>query len=257
MTRYPFEGKTALISGAAGGIGSAIARTFAREGAQLVLLDLRAKPLEALAEELRASGVEVIVLPADITSSDSLRTAFAELVSKVSCLHAMINSAGLLRQGSIEILSESDWDGMMAVNVKGIFLSIKFALPLLKAAKGASVVNLSSVAAFVGSDDSFAYSTSKGAVLSMTYGLAQELAPYQIRVNAICPGWVDTGFTDQVKQQSTNPQEIDRLARKAHLLGRMARPDEIGEAAIFLASDSASFITGTSLYVDGGFMIKR
>lgn len=91
----------------------------------------------------------------------------------------------------------------------------------------------------------------------MTYGLAQELAPYQIRVNAICPGWVNTGFTDQVKQQSTNPQEIDRLARNAHLLGRMARPDEVGEAAIFLASDSASFITGTSLYVDGGFMIKR
>jgi NAD(P)-dependent dehydrogenase (short-subunit alcohol dehydrogenase family) len=143
------------------------------------------------------------------------------------------------------------------VNVKGVFLAYKYAVPLMKAAGGGAIVNLSSVSALVGTSNSFAYHTSKGAVLSLSYATAQELAPFNIRVNAICPGWVDGGFTHQVMRSLSDPQPLFQAARDAHLLGRMARPDEVAEAALFLASSAASFITGTALFVDGGFMVKR
>lgn len=251
------EGQVALVTGAAGGIGSAIARAFAREGAAVALLDRAGESLEALEAELRASRMPAIAVPADITRAEEVAHAVRIASEGFGRLTSLVNAVGLLRQGRIDEMPETDWDALMNVNLKGVFLACKYAVAALKAAGGGTIINLSSVSAFVGSDGSFAYSASKGAVLSLTYGIAQELGPHGIRVNAICPGWVDAGFTHQAMRQAADPGALKTQARDAHVLGRMAAPEEVADAAVFLASGASSFVTGTALHVDGGFMIKR
>ena len=251
------EGQVALVAGAAGGIGSSIARAFVREGAAIALLDRAGAALNALEVELSVAGARVLAVPADITNATEVSSAVTKAVTHFGRLTSLVNAAGILRQGRVDAMLEGDWNDLMNVNVKGVFLACKYAVPALKAAGGGSIVNLSSVSAFVGSDGSFAYTASKGAVLSLTYGIAQELGPHGIRVNAICPGWVDAGFTHQAMRDASDPSLLETQARDAHVLGRMATPGEIADAAVFLTSSKASFITGTALNVDGGFMIKR
>ncbi len=245
-----------LVTGAAGGIGSSIAEQFVLAGASVGLLDRAGEALNQLEARLQGLGGRVLAVPADITSAAQVSRAVDLAVAHFGSITTLVNAVGLLRQGLVDEMLESDWDDLMAVNVKGVFLACKYAVPALKVA-GGSITNLSSVSAFVGSTGSFAYSASKGAVLSLTYGLAQELAPFGIRVNAICPGWVDAGFTHQAMQAATDPSVLLEQAKNAHVLGRMAAPSEIAEAVLFLSSKAASFITGTALNVDGGFMIKR
>jgi NAD(P)-dependent dehydrogenase (short-subunit alcohol dehydrogenase family) len=247
-------GQVALITGAAGGIGSAIARAFVRAGAVVGLLDLAGQPLTDLASEL---GQHALALPADITQFEEVAEALVATSAHFGSLSCLVNAVGVLRPGRIDVLAESDWDLLMNVNVKGVFLACKAAVPLLKAGGGGTIINISSVSAHVGSDGSFAYAATKGAVLSLTYGIAQELGPFGIRVNAICPGWVDAGFTHQAIGRSPDPAALVVRANAAHVLGRMAAPSEVADAAVFLASPQSSFVTGTALYVDGGFMIKR
>ena len=248
------EGQFALITGAAGGIGSAIARAFVSEGAMVALLDRPGQPLELLESELGASALAV---PADITKADQVSSAVNTAVQHFGALTSLVNAVGILRQGRIDEMLETDWDDLMAVNVKGVFLACKYVVPHLKASGGSTIVNLSSVSAYVGSDGSFAYTASKGAVSSLTFGIAQELGAFGIRVNAICPGWVDAGFTHHAMRLAPDPSVLEEQARNAHVLGRMATPDEVAKAAVFLSSSASSFVTGTSLFVDGGFMIKR
>ena len=247
------EGQFALITGAAGGIGSAIAQAFVSEGAMVALLDRPGQPLELLESEL---GAAALAVPADITNSDQVSSAVNTAVQHFGGLTSLVNAVGILRQGRIDEMLETDWDDLMAVNVKGVFLACKYAVPHLKVS-GGTIVNLSSVSAYVGSNGSFAYTASKGAVSSLTFGIAQELGAFGIRVNAICPGWVDAGFTHHAMRLAPDPSILEEQARNAHVLGRMATPDEVAKAAVFLSSSASSFVTGTSLFVDGGFMIKR
>jgi NAD(P)-dependent dehydrogenase (short-subunit alcohol dehydrogenase family) len=249
------QGQVAVITGAAGGIGSSIARRFVEAGAKVALLDRDTLKLEQLAQELQSENALSVSL--DMTQASQVATAMQQVRDSFGKLTLLINAIGLLKQGAVDDMNEADFDQLMQVNVKGVFLAYKYAVPLMKAAGGGAIVNLSSVSALVGTSNSFAYHTSKGAVLSLSYATAQELAPFNIRVNAICPGWVDGGFTHQVMRSLSDPQPLFQAARDAHLLGRMARPDEVAEAALFLASSAASFITGTALFVDGGFMVKR
>lgn len=249
--------QVAIITGAAGGIGAAIARLFAAEGATVALLDIAGSQGEAVAAAISETGGNARFFACDITDAEQVAVTVKHVLDAYGKLTLLVNAAGILRQGRVDEMSEADWDAIFAVNVKGFFLTTKYAAPALKAAGGGVIVNLASVSAFVGSDGSFAYTATKGAVLSMTYGLAQELAPDHIRVVAICPGWVDAGFTHQAMAQADDPGTLQTAARQAHALGRMATPEEVAQAALFLASPAASFITGSAIFVDGGFMIKR
>jgi cyclopentanol dehydrogenase len=249
--------EVAVITGAAGGIGSAIAKRFANEGAAVALLDKDAKKLKTLAREISQAGGRAEALEVDITDSRDVAGVVKAATKAYGKITLLVNSVGLLKTGTVDKMLEKDFDALMAVNVKGVFLAYKHAVPVMKKAGGGVIINLSSVSAFVGSAESFAYTTSKGAVQSMTYATAQELAPYNIRVMAICPGWVSAGFTDVALKLAPDPTVLLEAAKNAHVLGRMATPEEVANAAVFLASKEASFMTGSSLYVDGGFMIKR
>jgi NAD(P)-dependent dehydrogenase (short-subunit alcohol dehydrogenase family) len=246
-----------MITGAGGGIGSAIARRFAQEGAKVALVDRDMKKLNNVHKEIITSGGQAEVFRVDITNSKDVAKVVKQIVKTMGNIQLLVNSVGLLIQGKVDQMPEKDFDALMAINVKGVYLAYKYAVPSMRKAGGGVIINLSSVSALVGSPESFAYTTSKGAVLSMTYATAQELAPDHIRVMAICPGWVDAGFTHQALKWAPDPNVLYAAARNAHVLGRMATPEEVANAALFLASDEASFMTGSALFVDGGFMIKR
>ncbi len=250
-------GKVAMITGASGGIGSAIAKRFAQEGALVALVDKDLSKLKTVRREITKSGGQAESFGVNITDSKDVARVVREVVKTFGKITLLVNSVGFLKQGKVDEMSEKDFDALMAVNVKGLFLAYKYTVPVMRKAGAGVIINLSSVSAFVGSPESFAYTTSKGAVLSMTYATAQELAPDKIRVMAICPGWVDAGFTHQALKMAPDPNVLYEAARNAHVLGRMATADEVANAAVFLASDEASFMTGSALFVDGGFMIKR
>jgi NAD(P)-dependent dehydrogenase (short-subunit alcohol dehydrogenase family) len=247
----------ALVTGAAGGIGSTIARRFASEGAAVALVDKDEKKLKTLVREIVKTGGRTEAFQVEITDSKDVARVVKAVAKTFGKITLLVNSVGLLKQGKIDEMSEKDYDLLMAVNVKGVYLAYKYAVPEIRKAGGGVIINVSSVSALIGTDNSFAYHASKGALLSMTYATAQELAPDNIRVMAIAPGWVDAGFTHQVMQKVPDPNVLHEAAKNAHLLGRMATPEEVANAALFLASDEASFMTGSVLFVDGGFMVKR
>lgn len=252
-----FAGRVAVVTGATGAIGSAAVRLLASDGASVAMLDRNESLGTQLAERLQTEGHSVAFFYCDVSSEASIAQAFKQIVARYAAPSLLVTIAGINITGTLESLSVDDWDTMMAVNVRGVFLTVKYAVPHMKQIGKGAIVNMSSVSAFVASTDSSPYVTTKGAVLSFTRSIAGELAPYNIRVNAICPGWVNTPFTDQYINAAPDPQTVRDYANRQHLLNRMAEPHEVAEGIAWLLSDSASFVTGAELFVDGGFMIKR
>lgn len=247
----------ALVTGGAGYIGAGICRGLAEDGRPVAVADRDGVAAESVAAELRSQGFTAIGIRLEVTDQHSAKSAVDRVVSEWGSLDTLVNTAGIYRHGRVEDMPLAVWQEMLDVNVTGSFLCAKAAVPALRANGGGSIVNLASVSAFAASDGGSSYTTSKGALLSFTYALAGELAADGIRVVAVCPGWVDGGFTQVVLDDADDPEQLREQANNAHLLGRMATPVDLANAIRFLASERASFMTGTALYVDGGFMVRR
>jgi NAD(P)-dependent dehydrogenase (short-subunit alcohol dehydrogenase family) len=234
------RGKVALITGAASGIGQAAALLFAREGAIVVLADINESAGRALCEL------------ADVTRATDCQRIIQHTVREFGGLHILFNNAGIIRRASVVELSEADWDRVMAVNVRAIFLMCREAIPIMAAAGGGSIVNTASGWGLAGGPKAAVYCASKGAVVLMTKAMAIDHGPQRIRVNCICPGDTDTAMLRHEARQLGEPDDKILAEAKKRPLGRVGKPEEIAQAALYLASDAASFVTGTALVVDGG-----
>jgi len=242
---FELTGKRALITGGASGIGEATARVFAGAGAEVVVADVDDERAVAVAASLPGARA----LHVDLTSEASVQAAFTQL----DRLDVLVNNAGIGLVGSIEETAAEDFDRLMAVNVRGVYLATRAAVPLLRAA-GGNIVNIGSVAGLVAVKRRFAYCATKGAVVAMTRQLAIEYAG-EIRVNCICPGTVDTPFVEAYleKYHKHEKEEVRRQLDARQPVGRLGRPEEIAALALYLASGQAGFVTGSIMTIDGGW----
>lgn len=248
------EGKVALVTGASQGIGLGIAAAMAAQGAQLLLADLKREEGEQAASKLGRGRGNAQFHPTDVAQSADVQEAVQHAVDAFGRLDIVINNAGICLVRDVESCTVEEWDRVMNVNVRSIFLTTKYALPHLRQHSGSSIVSVASISSFVGQQGTPAYTASKGAVHLLTKSLAVDLGPDQIRVNCICPGITDTPMLRSHIGHAANPERHlqERLNRVP--LGQMLYPQDIGEAAVFLASDAARGISGASLVIDGGYI---
>ncbi len=242
------QGKVALITGAARGQGAAEARLFAQEGAKVVLADILDQEGAAVAAEIAEAGGDAVYVHLDVTNEDEWDAAIQSAVTSFGKIDILINNAGIWRHGHVLETSSEQWDELLGVNAKGVFLGTKAAIPEMRKAGGGSIINISSTAGLVGSRTSAAYSASKGAVRIFTKSTAIQYAGEGIRANSIHPGPIDTDMGDQVwPDADSREQTISRTA-----LARIGTAQDIAYGALYLASDESSFVTGSELVIDGG-----
>ena len=246
------DGKRALITGGASGIGRAAALLFAREGAAVAVVDLNEAGGQAVVDQIRRGGGRALFIRCDVTRAADCRRAVEQTVAEFGGLDVLFNNAGIIRRATVVDASEADWDRVMAVNVKSVFLMSKVAVPVMAAAGGGAIVNTASGWGLVGGQKAAAYCASKGAVVLLTKAMALDHGPQGIRVNCICPGDTDTAMLRQEAAQLGEPVNRFLADSAQRPLGRLGRPEEIAQAALYLASDAASFVTGAALVVDGG-----
>lgn len=247
--------KSALITGAAFGIGRATAELFARQGARLTVTDIASEPLQALADELRHGGAEVESVVGDVSVEDDARRMSRAAVDRFGRLDVLVANAGIIPLGDVTETTVADWDEVMAIDGRGMFLTCKFAIEAMLATGGGAIVCLSSISGLAGQKRQVAYGPAKFVATGLTKHLAVEWADRGIRVNAVAPGTIRT---ERVKRLPEEPGGSEYLAaiEQMHPMGRLGEPAEVASAIAFLASDDASFITGAVLPVDGGFLAQ-
>ena len=245
-------GKVVLITGGASGIGRATALLFAREGAAVAIADVNPKDGQAVADQIIQSGGRAIFEPADVTKAADCERVMQRTIREFGGIHVLFNNAGIIRRASVVELSEEDWDRVMVVNVKSIFLLSRLVIPIMVKAGGGSIINMASGWGLAAGPRAAAYCASKGAVVLMTKALAVDHGPQKIRVNCLCPGDTDTNMLRQEAQQLGENEDRFLAGSARRPLGRVGRTEEIAKAALYLASDESSFVTGTALVVDGG-----
>jgi 3-oxoacyl-[acyl-carrier protein] reductase len=241
------QNKTAIITGAAQGIGFAIAEALAAQGAKVGIFDINEAKAEEAAKQLESRGYEAISGAVDVSKVESLRNMVEKTVEVFGYLDILVNNAGIQISTPILEVKEEEWDRVMAINLKSVFFGAQQVIPYLKQRPNPRIINISSLAGRMGGyETGMSYTASKGGVISLTYGLARQLAPYGITVNAVCPGTTRTPIIDQWSEE-----QIANLKAKIPL-GKLGEPKNIGSAVAYLASDEAEFITGLLMDVNGG-----
>lgn len=249
---FSLVNKKAIVTGAASGIGKAIAIVFAKQGAQVELLDMNEQGLQETAKEITDAGGTAQPHMADVTNQSAIKLLF----EKIGQIDLLVNCAGISNIGKADNTSEEDFDKVFKVNVKGIYNCLHEAIPIMQQQKSGVILNLASVASSVGLNDRFAYSMSKGAVVGMTLSVAKDYINDGIRCNCISPGRVHTPFVDNflAKTYPGKEQEMFEKLSKSQPIGRMAKPEEIAHLVLYLCSEEAGFVTGCDYPIDGGFI---
>ncbi|MBK6938889.1 MAG: SDR family oxidoreductase [Planctomycetes bacterium] len=252
------DGKVAIVTGAGSGIGAAITERFTSQGAAVAALDVDEVAAQRIVARLRKDGGNLEAFACDVGDADSVDRAIRGAVERFGKLDILVNNAGIAHIGTVQSTSEADLDRVYRVNVKGVYLCTKAAIPHLLNNGGGSIVNLASIASLIGLEDRFAYSMSKGAVLTMTRSVAVDYMSKNIRCNCLCPARVHTPFVDGYLKQHYPGREAEMFEKlsKYQPIGRMGRPDEVATLALYLASDDSSFITGQAFPIDGGVLVK-
>lgn len=244
--------KVALVTGAGSGNGAAIAAGFAREGAQVVFADLNLESAEAGAQAARDAGGRALALKLDISNAASVAECVAAVLKEWGTIDILVNNAGIIHRGPFLELTEQDWDKVMAVNAKGVFLCSQAVGRHMAEKKSGAIINVTSFSAFLASPNVAHYGASKGAVNMLVKHMALDLAQYNIRVNAIAPGVIETNMNrDRLAAPEQREASLSRI-----LLGRLGRPEDLVGAALYLASDESGYVTGCTINVDGGWMVR-
>lgn len=255
MSNFRLDNKVAIVTGAGSGIGKSIALAFAANGAYVHVLDIQQEQAETTVREIASQGGQAMAHRCDVSD----QAAVIELANTIQAqhpIHILVNNAGIGFVGNVEKTTEADFDRLYQVNVKGVYNCLYAFVPHLKTNGGGVILNMASIVASVGIPDRFAYSMTKGAVLTMTYSVAIDYLQHNIRCNCISPARVHTAFVDAYLAKNYPGQESEMFEKlsKTQPIGRMGRPEEVADLALFLCSDAASFITGCDYPVDGGFI---
>ena len=252
---FRLYGRMAVVTGAGSGIGRAIAHKFAANGASVCLLDRDGAHAENVAVEIAGAGGKASAYECDVSDRGSITSTFNTILQQ-GRINILVNNAGVSHIGTVESTTEGDFDRIFRVNVKGYFNCINAVIGSMKSAGGGVILNIASVAGSAGLADRFAYSTSKGAVIAMTYSVARDYISHHIRCNCVSPARVHTTFVDSYLTDNYpgREQEMYQKLAKTQPIGRMGKPDEVASLALFLCSDAAAFLTGVNYPLDGGFM---
>jgi NAD(P)-dependent dehydrogenase (short-subunit alcohol dehydrogenase family) len=254
MTRR-LEGKVCVVTGGARGIGAAIARLFAREGGSVVLVDIKDELGRPLAQELGRDGARALYFHCDVTHAQQVAAMVQAVIAAFGRIDVLVNNAGTCIQGSVEHISEQDWDKTFAINVKSIFLCSKHIVPVMRNNGGGSIIHMASESGLIGFPMHPAYCASKGAVLNLTRSMALGHAQDRIRVNCICPGTIPTPLYHEFTSSLPNREEVEMSLKREHPLG-LGTEEDIAYAALYLASDESRYMTGAPLIIDGGYTAK-
>nr|WP_199000346.1 SDR family oxidoreductase [Flavobacterium sp. ASV13] len=249
---FSLQNKKAVITGGGSGIGRAIASLFAKQGAEVHIIDLSIESAQDAVDEIKNAGGNVFSYACNVSSQADVKATF----EKIGNINILINNAGIANVGKADTTSEADFDRVMDVNVKGVYNCLFAAIPQFRLSNGGVILNMASIAAWVGISDRFAYSTAKGAVMAMTLSVARDYLSENIRCNSISPARVHTPFVDGFisKNYAGKEEEMFDKLSKSQPIGRMGKPDEIAALALYLCSEEAGFITGCDYPIDGGFI---